>query len=238
VIRQPRLADHLDVLTDHHPEIVITSVGSPAPAVAPLHAVGTLVLADVASISHARKAIDAGADGLILLSAGAGGQTGWLNPLAFVRAVREFYDGLVVVAGGISDGHALRAVTTLGADLGYMGTAFLAAQESMAPPRYQDMVVASTADDVILTRAFTGLPASMLRPSIQAAGLDPDNLAEDAAAPDAAERYGPQATGPRRWENIWSAGHSVGGVHSIRPAAAIIEQVVREYQATLSRETP
>jgi nitronate monooxygenase len=197
-----------------------------------LHAVGTLVLADVASISHARKAIDAGADGLVLLSAGAGGQTGWLNPLAFVRAVREFYDGLVVVAGGISDGHALRAITTLGADLGYMGTAFLAAQESMAPSRYQDMVVASAADDVILTRAFTGLPASMLRPSIQAAGLDPDSLDEDAEAPDTAERYGPLATGPRRWENIWSAGHSVGGVHSIRPAAAIVEQVVREYWAT------
>jgi nitronate monooxygenase len=118
-----------------------------------------------------------------------------------------------------------------------MGTAFLAARESLAADRYREMVVASTADDIILTRAFTGLPASMLRPSIEAAGLDPDRLEENLEIQDAAERYGPQATGPRRWENIWSAGHSVGGVRCVRPGAAIVEQVAREYLAASPAST-
>lgn len=233
VIRQPQLREHLDVLLDHRVEVVITSVGSPAPVIGPLHAAGTLVLSDVATLAHARKAVDAGADGLVLLTAGAGGQTGWLNPLAFVRAVREFFDGPLVVAGGIADGHALAAVIALGADLGYMGTAFLACEENLAPTAYRDMVVESSIDDVVLTRAFTGLPANMLRPSILAAGLDPDALDEQATPPGAQERYGPGATGPRRWETIWSAGHSVSGVRSVRPATAVVEQVAREYDAAL-----
>jgi nitronate monooxygenase len=132
----------------------------------------------------------------------------------------------------------LELVKAICAAGGYMGTAFLAARESMAASRYQEMIVASTADDIILTRAFTGLPTSMLRPSIEAAGLDPARLDENPEIPDAAERYGPQATGPRRWENIWSAGHSVGGVRCVRPAAAIVEQVAREYLAAGPGGTP
>ena len=117
-----------------------------------------------------------GADGLVLLTAGAGGQTGWLNPFVFVRAVRAFFDGPIVLAGGISDGHALRAARALGCDLAYMGTKFIATAESMADTRYKEMLVASSADDVLLTTAFTGLQTNMLRPSIVAAGLDPENL--------------------------------------------------------------
>src|SRR6185436_13777761 len=171
-----RLAQDLKVLLRHKPEIVITSVGSPAPVLAPLHDAGALVLADVASIRHAKRAVEAGADGLVLLTAGAGGQTGWLNPFAFVRAVRAFFDGPLVLAGGVSDGHALRAATALGCDLAYMGTRFIATQESMADARYKAMLVEASADDILLTRAFTGLETNMLRPSIHAAGLDPDHL--------------------------------------------------------------
>jgi nitronate monooxygenase len=171
-----RLEQDLQVLLRHQPEMVITSVGSPAPVIGPLHEAGALVFADVASIRHAERAVAAGADGLVLLTAGAGGQTGWLNPFVFVRAVRAFFEGPIVLAGGIADGHALRAAQALGCDLAYMGTRFIATRESMADARYKDMLVASTADDILLTRAFTGLQTNMLRPSIEAAGLDPDDL--------------------------------------------------------------
>src|SRR5438477_12424023 len=173
-----RLEQDLAVLLRHSPEIVITSVGSPAPVLAPLHDAGALVFADVASIRHAERAVAAGADGLVLLTAGAGGQTGWLNPFAFVGAVRAFFDGRLVLAGGISDGHALRAAEVLGCELAYMGTKFIATDESLADIRHKQMIVASSADDILLTRAFTGLQTSMLTPSIVAAGLDPAALPE------------------------------------------------------------
>ncbi|MGN6190659.1 MAG: NAD(P)H-dependent flavin oxidoreductase, partial [Rhodanobacteraceae bacterium] len=152
-----RLKDDLAVLLRHGPEVVITSVGSPAPVIGPLHDVGALVLADVATIRHAERAVAAGADGLVLLTAGAGGQTGWLNPLAFVRAVRSFFDGPIVLSGGVSDGAALLAAQAIGCDLAYMGTKFIATKESLAKPAYRDMLVKAGADDVLLTRAFTGL---------------------------------------------------------------------------------
>src|SRR3954449_2768261 len=168
-----RLEQDLQVLLRHRPEMVITSVGSPSQVIEPLHDAGALVLADVASIRHAERAVAAGADGLVLLTAGAGGQTGWLNPFAFVRAVRAFFDGPIVLAGGISDGHALRAAEVLGCDLTYMGTKFIATRESMADERHKRMLVDGSADDILLTTAFTGLQTSMLKPSIVAAGLDP-----------------------------------------------------------------
>jgi nitronate monooxygenase len=221
-----RLQDDLAVLLRHAPEIVITSVGSPAAVVGPLHGVGSLVFSDVASIRHAERAIEAGADGLILLTAGAGGQTGWLNPFAFVRAVRQFFDGPVVLAGGIGDGQALRAALALGCDLGYMGTRFIATSESMAQPEYKQMLVASGADDVLLTRAFTGLQTNMLRPSIVAAGLDPENLPERGTIDVAKDLAADQ---PRRWRDIWSAGHSVSSVTGIVSVEVLVNEVAGEY---------
>lgn len=224
----PGMKDDLATLLRHKPEIVITSVGSPAEAVGPLHDVGALVFADVASIRHAERATAAGADGLILLTAGAGGQTGWLNPFAFVRAVRRFFAGPLVLAGGVGDGQALAAAITLGCDLGYMGTRFIATTESMAPPEYKQMLVDSTADDVLLTRAFTGLQTNMLRPSIAAAGLDPDNLPERGTIDVAKDLT---AGHPRRWKDIWSAGHSVSSVTGIMPTEALVATVAAEYAA-------
>ncbi len=232
-----RLAQDLAVLLRHRPEIVITSVGSPAPVLAPLHDAGALVFADVASIRHAERAVAAGADGLVLLTAGAGGQTGWVNPFAFVRAVRKFWDGIVVMAGGMADGQAVAAAQALGCDLAYMGTKFIATRESMAKETYKEMLVRSRLDDVLLTRAFTGLETNMLRPSIAAAGLDPDNLpvrgAIDIAKDiNAAERERPDS---KRWKDIWSAGHSVSGVSDVPSVAELVERTAAEYDAARQR---
>ena len=228
-----RLAEDLKIVLKYAPELVITSVGSPGAAVLrPLHDAGALVFADVASIRHAERAIEAGADGLVLLSAGAGGQTGWLNPLAFTRAVRRFFSGPIVLAGGVSDGRALRAARTLGCDLAYMGTQFIATHESMADQRYKDMLVASSADDILLTRAFTGLQTNMLRPSIVAAGLDPNSLPERGAIDISKDiDVGACERGPTRWRDIWSAGHSTSGVLNVLSVADLIRQTLAEYQA-------
>ena len=227
-----RLKDDLAVLLRHKPEIVITSVGSPAPVVEPLHGAGTLVLADVATIRHAERAVAAGADGLVLLTAGAGGQTGWLNPLAFVRAVRAFFDGPVVLSGGVSDGAALLAAQAMGCDLAYMGTKFIATHESLAKPAYRDMLVQAGADDVLLTRAFTGLDTNMLKPSIVAAGLDPDNLPArgtiDIGKDISIESREKQ---PARWRDVWSAGHSVSGVAAVVSVAELVSRTREEYDA-------
>ncbi|MGE0219065.1 NAD(P)H-dependent flavin oxidoreductase [Mycolicibacterium sp.] len=235
VMDDPNRLDHLACLVNNPVEIAIT-VGSPAPVVETLHSVGTLVFADVATIHHARRALQAGADGLILLSAGAGGKTGWLSPFAFVRAVREFYDGPVVLSGGLSDGTALRAALELGADLGYMGTKFIAAEESLASVGYRKHLVDSNADGVLLTRAFTGLPANFLRSSVEAAGLDPDNLDEEVTPEiaDAVYGAGRAGSGPKRWSDVVSAGHSVTGVKAVEPTAAIVAQIESEFHSVLA----
>ncbi len=231
----PRVPDDLAAVLRHKAEIVITSVGSPEPVMKPLKDAGCLVLADVASVRHAEKAVAAGVDGLVLLTAGAGGQTGWVNPFAFVRAVRTFWDGIVVMAGGMADGHAIAAAAALGCDLAYMGTKFIATRESLAKDGYKQMLVDSRLDDVLLTRAFTGLETNMLRPSISAAGLDPDNLPVRGAIDiskdiNASARDKPD---PKRWKDIWSAGHSVSGVSDVPSVADLIERTAAEYDAAL-----
>jgi nitronate monooxygenase len=237
----PRVAEDLALVVRHKAEIVITSVGSPEPVMKPLKDAGCLVLADVASVRHAEKAVAAGVDGLVLLTAGAGGQTGWVNPFAFVRAVRTFWDGIVVMAGGMSDGRAIAAAEMLGCDLAYMGTKFIATRESLAKDDYKQMLVRSRLDDVLLTRAFTGLETNMLRPSIAAAGLDPDNLPARGAIDiakdiNSAERDRPDA---KRWKDIWSAGHSVSGVTDVPSVAELIERTAAEYEAaTAVRSSP
>jgi nitronate monooxygenase len=233
-----RLAEDLRVLLRHQPELVITSVGSPAQVIGPLHERGALVFADVASLRHAERAIAAGADGLVLLTAGAGGQTGWLNPLVFARAVRQFFKGPTVLAGGICDGHALFAAEALGCDLAYMGTKFIATRESMAADRYKEMLVASSADDILLTHAFTGLQTNMLRPSIIAAGLDPDNLPERGSI-DVANDISIEAhdARPTRWRDVWSAGHTTSGVDAVRTVGELIAGTLDEYDAARSALT-
>lgn len=224
----------LEVLVKHKVEMVIASVGSPAAIIKPLHDIGCKVFTDVASLRHAEKALEVGADGLVLLSAGAGGQTGWVNGMSFVRAIRAMFDGTVILSGGISDGTALWAARVLGCDLGMMGTRFIATAESMATQRYKDMLVESNLDDVMLTQAFTGLDANMLRPSIVAAGMDPKSLAGPVTPEKARElfsEHSKEARGPKRWIDIWSAGHTISGVDAITPASELIAQLAGEYEA-------
>jgi nitronate monooxygenase len=233
VMRPDIIAEYLPGVVEHRVEVVITSVGSPAPVLDRLHDVGTFVLSDVATLEHARKAVRAGADGLVLLTAGSGGQTGWLNPFAFVRAVRDFFDGPVVLAGGLSDGIALRAALELGADLGYIGTRFIAARESMASGHYRRQLVDCSLDDVLLTRAFTGLPANFLRPTVAAAGLDPAQLDEQVTPDIANAVYGGRGdgTGPKRWTDVVSAGHSVSGVRAVQSVEQIVTELERGFNS-------
>lgn len=238
IIRRPSVKEELECLVRHNVEMVITSVGSPEIAVGPLHDIGCVVFADVATMRHAEKAIAAGVDGLILLTAGAGGQTGWMNSLAFVRAVRAIFDGPLVLAGGIIDGRALWAALVLGCDLAYMGTRFIATRESMASDAYKRMLVECSMDDVMLTRAFTGLDTNMLRPSIVAAGLDPAALPERVSIEQASAIHGSggSAEGARRWRDVWSAGHTVSGVKKVQSAADLVAEIAAEYEAA-RRET-
>tara|TARA_B100002003_G_scaffold248733_1_gene283198 strand:+ start:250 stop:1254 length:1005 start_codon:yes stop_codon:yes gene_type:complete len=230
IVRHPRYAEDLACAARNGCELVITSVGSPKDAVGPIHDAGGLVFADVASVRHVERAAEAGADGLILLTAGAGGQTGWANPFAFARAARAIFDGPIVLAGGISDGRSLLAALALDCDLAYMGTRFIATAESRADPAYKTMLTRSSLDDVLLTRAFTGLQTNMLRPSIEAAGLDPERLDEQMDEARARDAFGAKAEpgAPRRWKDIWSAGHSVSGIADVPTAAELVERLAAE----------
>jgi nitronate monooxygenase len=216
----------IDRLIEHGVEIVITSVGSPAGVVPRLHDAGVAVLADVASLHHAERAIAAGVDGLVLLSAGAGGQTGWLNPLAYIRAVRERYDGTIVLAGGISDGVALAAAITAGADLAYMGTRFIATHESSATDDYKAALVDAGPDEIQLTTAYTGLPANLLAVpgGVEAAGTrhPPAGFEQSALL---------------SLKDAWSAGHSVAGVARVTDVATLVRTTRAEYLAARNSDS-
>lgn len=225
------LREAAELFVRHRTEVVITSVGSPQAVLPILRDGGVKVLCDVASLRHADKALELDVDGLVLLTAGAGGNTGWVNPFAFVRAVRRMYDGPLVLAGGISDGVAVRAALALGCTLVSVGTRFIATQESMATAPYKQMLVDSTLDDVVLTRALTGMPSNWLRGSLVAAGLDPDRLTEQIDSEEARRLYGrgSQSGRPERWSAIWSAGHSVSGVDDVPAVGDVVRRMQNEY---------
>ncbi|GAA4283043.1 nitronate monooxygenase [Brevibacterium daeguense] len=235
VMADANVAEHARLIAESEARLVITSVGSPKPVAGLFAEAGIAVFADVATVAHARKALAAGATGLVLLTAGAGGQTGWLNPFAFITAVREFFTGPVVLAGGMTGGRSVAAAQVAGYDLAYAGTAFIASAESDAGADYQREVVESGPDDILLTRAFTGLPTSMLTPSIRAAGLDPSALDEETTPEAAAELFSNRARGigPKRWADIHSAGHSVAGVTQVRTVAEIVDDFAQEYHRAI-----
>jgi len=219
-----RLPAELELVQRHQPPIVITALGSPARVVDAVHAYGGLVFADVGSVAMARKAAQTGVDGLILVSSGAGGHTGSVSPFVFVEAVRQFFDGIVVLAGGLCTGAAIRAAEVAGADLADIGTLFIAARESLASDDYRQMVVEASVDDLVLTKAFTGASAYYLRESILRSGLDPDNLSGKAAM-----NWSKSDTQLKAWKDIWSAGQSVAAVHRVESAADIIARLRAEY---------
>jgi len=223
-----RLADDLRLVAEYKPPIVITALGSPKPVMETVKSYGGLVFADVVSLKLARKAAEAGVDGMACISAGAGGHTGHLSAFAFISAVREFFDGYITVGGGIADGAGIAGAIAAGADFVYMGTRFLPTNESRAQPEYKQMIVDSTADDLVVSAAITGTPASWLRQSLATAGRDPDNL----GGPAARDYSGDSA---KRWRDIWAAGQGVGKTTAIEPVAKVVDDLEREYRAAIAR---
>lgn len=223
-----RLADDVKMVAKHRPPIVITALGSPKPVIDTVHAYGGSVIADVIDLKLARKAVQAGADGLACIAAGAGGHTGFMSPFAFISGVREFFTGPVIVGGGIADGHGVAGAIVAGADLVYMGTRFLATHESLAPDAYKQMVVDSTPEDLIVSDGVTGTPASWLRPSLLANGLDPDALAK----PDA-RHYDTGAA--HRWKDIWAAGQGLDSIRTIDSAERVIDRLARDFESAATR---
>lgn len=228
----PRLASDLEQVAAHQPPIVITALGSPKPVIPVVHGYGGLVFADVTSVELARKAADAGVDGLVLVCSGAGGHTGELSPLVFVERVRRFFDGYIALAGAINTGEAVLAAQVLGADFGYVGTAFIPATESLASDEYRQMLTECGPTDLMVTKAFTGARASMLKPSMVKQGLDPAELEFKVAKMNFTGRKDEKV---KPWSGIWGAGQGVGRIDRIEPAAAIIDRLASEYEAARTR---
>jgi nitronate monooxygenase len=219
----PRAATDVEIVLRYQPEIVITALGKPGRLAERVHQYGGLVFSDVNSVKFARIAAENGADGLVLVCAGAGGHTGFLSPFAFVSAVRQFFDGPLIVAGGLMTGRDVRAVELMGADFAYMGTRFIATPESLASDAYRQMLVDATAEDIVLSDKFTGVPANYLRPSIIAAGIDLAALDRRASVSI------DQRDESKAWRDIWSAGQGVGAITRIEPVAEIVARLRSEY---------
>lgn len=220
----PRFEPDFELLQEYQPEIVITALGSPKRVIEGVHAYGGLVFADVNSVTYAKKAVEAGADGLVLVSAGAGGHTGFVTGFSFVPAIRSFFDGPIILGGGIVDGAGIRAAEALGADFAYLGTRFIATEESLAPDKYREMLVEATEEDIQLTAHFTGVPANYLKSSIIAAGLNPEDL-----KPREDKNFGERHEG-KAWRDIWSAGQGVRAVDKVQPVAILVDQLKCEYE--------
>ncbi len=204
--------------------IVISALGSPKEAVESIHSYGGLIYADVINTLFARKAIDAGVDGLVLVAAGAGGHTGQLSGFAFVEEVRRFWDGDIVLGGGISSGRAIRAAEVLGATYAYLGTRFIATEESMAVAEYKQMVVDATGEDIICSDALTGVKANWLRASLEQAGYDPANM------PDKGDiDITRSASDAKRWRDVWAAGQGVGAIDEVLPISTLVQRLEAEY---------
>ena len=227
----PRLEADLKVCETHKVPIVITSLGALADLVDRVHAYGGLVFHDVTTLRHAKKAAEAGVDGLILVCAGAGGHAGVLSPFAMVPEVRAFFDGTIILAGCISDGQGVAAAETMGADLAYLGTRFISVQESMAPADYKAMLCDSAAADIVYTPAISGVPASFLRQSLVNAGLDPDNLPTKKDI-NMGEELDSES---KAWKNIWSAGQGVGSIADVPTTAELVDRLTRDYRAAIER---
>ncbi len=208
--------------------LLITINGSPDEIVQEVHGWGGMIFHDVTTVRHAEKAAKAGVDGMILITGGGGGHSGALNPFVFVSAVRRFFDGVIVLAGGITTGRHIRAAEILGADLCYMGTRFIASEEARVPQEYKDMIVAARAEDLIFTPHFThGIPANLLKASVRRAGYDPVQLSR----PDPA----PPSENVKPWRDIWAAGQGVELIADSPPVEQLVSQMEKEYREARSR---
>lgn len=224
-----RLEEDVALCVKHKVPIIITSLRPPSEVVAAVHGYGGIVFHDVINLRHAEKAAAQGVDGIIAVCAGAGGHAGVLSPFALVKQIREVYPGTIILSGAMSSGADVLAARSLGADLAYLGTRFIATEEGNAPPEYKQMLIDSGAEDIVYTSLFSGVNGNYLRGSIAHAGLDPDHLPE---ADKTKMNFGTGGnTAAKAWRDIWSAGQSVSGIHDIEAVDALVARMEREYAA-------
>ena len=224
-----RLLGDMELCVKHEAPIIITSLRPPEEIVKAAHSYGGLVYHDVINVKHARKAAEQGVDGLILVCAGAGGHAGTLSPFALVREVREFFDGTIILSGSISSGSAVASSLALGADLAYMGSRFIASEEANAEQEYKDMLVEGAADDIVYSSLFTGVLGNYLKPSIEKAGLDPNNLPK---ADKLSMDFGSGGNmDSKAWKDIWGSGQGIGTIKNAPPVKDVVDQMVEEYQS-------
>ena len=221
-----RFDAELDLICQYKPRIVVTALGSPARPMERVHAYGGAIFADVINPLQARKAVDAGVDGLILVASGAGGHTGQYSPFAFVEEVRRFWDGPLILGGAIGGAKAIRAALTLGADFAYMGTRFIATREAQVSDENREMLVRAGMQDIVTTMAITGIPSNWMKESLDRAGFTPEML-------DVKKKVDFSNLGDTKaWKHIWGAGHAVGQTRSIQTVQQLVDELVEDYRQT------
>jgi nitronate monooxygenase len=224
-----RLEQDLALCVKYKVPVVITSLGARTDVNDAVHSYGGITLHDIINVKFARKAIEKGADGLIAVAAGAGGHAGTTSPFALIEEIREWFEGPIALSGSIASGRGVLAARAIGADFAYIGSAFIATEEANAPQGYKQMITESAADDIVYSNLFTGVHGNYLRPSIIAAGLDPDNLPQ--SDPSKMNFGSGGNTDKKAWKDIWGCGQGIGAVKSVVPAAELIARLEREYHA-------
>jgi nitronate monooxygenase len=227
-----RLEHDLSLCVKYKVPIVISSLGAVPEVNAAIHSYGGIVLHDVINNRHASSAIRKGADGLIAVAAGAGGHAGTLSPFALVQEIREWFDGPLLLAGAIATGVAILAAEAMGADMAYIGSPFIATAEARASDAYKQAIVEGTAGDIVYSNYFTGVHGNYLKPSISAAGLDPDKLPE--ADPSKMD-FEQATTGTKAWKDIWGSGQGISAIKAVEPVASLVDRLEREYRAARAR---
>jgi nitronate monooxygenase len=222
-----RFTEDLQLIKKYQPPLIITSLGDPSPVVEIAHQYGGVVFSDVINVKFAKKAIEKGVDGLVLVCSGAGGHGGTYSPFAFIHEVKTFWDGPVVLAGAMSKGEDILAAEILGADFAYLGSRFIPAKESLANEAYKKMIIESRVEDIIYTDAFSGVNANYLIPSIKQVGLDPEKLQRKEKI-DFSELGNPNI---RAWKDVWSAGQGVGAITQVQSLAEIVAELKQQYEA-------
>lgn len=230
----PRWQADLALCVKHKVPLIITSLGAASQVVEAVHSYGGLVFHDVTNQKHARKAAEAGVDGIIAVAAGAGGHAGTINPIVLVHEIRDVFDGTILLAGGLSHGEDLLAAQALGADLAYMGTRFINTSESRAETAYRQMIIEAVSSDIIHTPAVSGVPASFMRQSLEAAGYDMTRL-HQAGDVNYGEKLKPLDDEAKAWKTVWSAGQGVSQIHDVVSVDELVQRLRREYEAARAR---
>ena len=227
-----RLQGDMEICVKHEVPIIITSLRPPAEIMEAAHSYGGLVFHDVINVRHAKKAADMGVDGLILVCAGAGGHAGALSPFALLREVKSWFDGTIILSGSIGDGYSVASALALGADFAYLGTRFIATHEANAEPEYKQMLIESSANDIVYSNLFTGVLGNYLKPSIQNAGLDPDNLP---TADKSAMNFGSGGnTDSKAWKDIWGSGQGIGLIEDAPTVEDLVLRIRSEFNEATS----